>query len=625
LDIPCLLHCTALYQAARHELRQLVFLRRMSLPRLLSLNLQSGRVLTLGDGDCAYSAALATARSSLHVCATTYDTRRHVPDAHVKAVAELLCELDFTDPFPEPGSWDRIVANFPTPLGRRHVSRARSLMRRLLACASESLAADGQFWLTLEVGVGGPSSDGMSWDVVDAAADVELILITLEPAKAKSVYAPRGSKTDGTLHVFARPGAGPLAYGRNILVRDISLEARGSLEALNKKVASVCAPIETSLELLSTYESEGRNSWTIRLELSTTLHALSRRKAHALCESIEKGIPFQLPLIQHPRSVRRQGWAVWFHRVEPSIEDFLSLMMRPVERAEDASLLWTNATWAHPSAFVNHFDDAVLNKRDVALLLRGSSFIPRTFVLPDEFDAWASTHAPYWISKPARLGRGVNVVVFQDEDRQGITGVVSEYIHTPLLISGRKVDLRLYVLLRSCSPLEAFVHENGYVRFAALQYSLEDLMPQRHLTNNAINRAAGMAPPPLPDQEVGPGDNWPLRYLWNHVDRSLVWTRVKALLLGVLTEVAPQLRVREGTRPFALLGFDVLLSSTLEPWLCEINSSPTLEGKRSIDRSVDTEVIGDLLHQLEGDEVARWERLCAQEEVSDCGVQVDQS
>ncbi|CAE8663822.1 unnamed protein product, partial [Polarella glacialis] len=120
---------------------------------------------------------------------------------------------------------------------------------------------------------------------------------------------------------------------------------------------------------------------------------------------------------------------------------------------------------------------------------------------------------------------------------------------------------------------------------------------------------AGLPPPPLPDQEVGAGDNWPLHALWSHVDRQVVWPQIHSLLSGVLQKVAPKLGTRQGCRPFAFLGFDVLLDAQLRPWLCEINANPTLEGRRVIDRVVDLEVIGDLLTHLEGGEVDRWEKL----------------
>ena len=257
-----------------------------ALPSLLDLGLRGGRVLVLADGDCAFAATLARARPELHVCASTYDARRHVPEDHAGAVAELFCELDATEPLPSEGSWDRVVANFPVPVGRKHVARARAFLRRLLARAADALAEGGQAWLTLEDGVGGPSSDGQSWDVEDAAADAELVLVALRPAGARAVYAPRGTKTDGTLHVLARGADSPEAASPATLVRDVSLSARGTFEEFRREAAALCAPIEAAVRLLDSHVKDGCESWTVRLELRAPRSALSKRKAHHLCEAV---------------------------------------------------------------------------------------------------------------------------------------------------------------------------------------------------------------------------------------------------------------------------------------------------------------------------------------------------
>merc|ERR1719468_998649 len=74
-----------------------------------------------------------------------------------------------------------------------------------------------------------------------------------------------------------------------------------------------------------------------------------------------------------------------------------------------------------------------------------------------------------------------------------------------------------------------------------------------------------------------------------------------------MARVARALKVKDGSsRPFALLGCDVMLSAELVPWLCEINANPTLEAKRPIDRGVDLEMMTDLMQQLEGAEAPRW-------------------
>lgn len=70
--------------------------------------------------------------------------------------------------------------------------------------------------------------------------------------------------------------------------------------------------------------------------------------------------------------------------------------------------------------------------------------------------------------------------------------VISRYIDNPLLIGGKKFDVRLYVLVTSYRPsLVAYIYREGFARFCNVNYSneIEDIGNKfMHLTNVAIQK-----------------------------------------------------------------------------------------------------------------------------------------
>ena len=127
---------------------------------------------------------------------------------------------------------------------------------------------------------------------------------------------------------------------------------------------------------------------------------------------------------------------------------------------------------------MNHFPgEHLIGAKDrLARLVDGLPLCPHTFVLPEDaaFLREASSKPgseALWIVKPCQLGEGRHVHVLRGHGALEAAGaftqpcVVSEYIANPLLIDGRKVDLRMYVLVKAMDPrLEAFIFHEGLAR-----------------------------------------------------------------------------------------------------------------------------------------------------------------
>lgn len=71
--------------------------------------------------------------------------------------------------------------------------------------------------------------------------------------------------------------------------------------------------------------------------------------------------------------------------------------------------------------------------------------------------------------------------------------VICRYIDKPLLVGGKKFDLRIYVLVTSYRPLRVWLSSLGFARFCNVNYSYDmadyDNM-MVHLTNVAVQKKA---------------------------------------------------------------------------------------------------------------------------------------
>jgi tubulin polyglutamylase TTLL11 len=127
------------------------------------------------------------------------------------------------------------------------------------------------------------------------------------------------------------------------------------------------------------------------------------------------------------------------------------------------------------------------------------SFVPKEFLYPEEktdLNEFLKNNKDCWmIAKPSRGCGGEGIFLFKNKFNAPILNkefVIQKYLSKPLLIENKKFDLRLYVLIKSLEPLEAYFWNEGLVRFCTEDYleptdeNIEKLY--MHLTNFSLNK-----------------------------------------------------------------------------------------------------------------------------------------
>ena len=241
--------------------------------------------------------------------------------------------------------------------------------------------------------------------------------------------------------------------------------------------------------------------------------------------------------------------------------------------------------------------------------LKHFQFVPKTYLIPqDAPDLTAEIDAnpdSLWIVKPSgsSQGKGIFITNRVADIPPGQSMVACRYIENPFLIDGLKFDLRIYVAVTSMNPMRVYIYKEGLVRFATELYSREDIAnPFIHLTNYSVNKKN---PKFVSSCSGETGSKWALsslsRYYTDHgLDFPHLWSQIKDIALKTIISIesvvtaAIEMHVPSRSNCFELFGFDILVDASMQPWLLEVNLSPSMNCDTGLDLRLKTQLVADL-------------------------------
>ncbi|XP_069466185.1 inactive polyglycylase TTLL10 [Ambystoma mexicanum] len=260
-------------------------------------------------------------------------------------------------------------------------------------------------------------------------------------------------------------------------------------------------------------------------------------------------------------------------------------------------------------------------------ILRIEEFFPETFRLDlrEERDIFLTFYkdGQLWICKPTGMNQGRGIFLLKNKNavttlctqlqsleediiykrgpyRATQARIVQRYIQNPLLIAGRKFDIRSYFLIASTVPY-VVLFRHGYVRLTCNTYDpLSDDLTG-HLTNQYMQKKNPLY------NELKEETVWTMERFNTYVNEryaaskglpvnwvlTMFTRRMQQIMMHCFMAVKSKLECKMGL--FDLFGCDFLIDEDFKVWLLEMNCNPALHTNCEVLKDVIPDVVNETL------------------------------
>ncbi|CAN0027891.1 unnamed protein product, partial [Discosporangium mesarthrocarpum] len=242
-----------------------------------------------------------------------------------------------------------------------------------------------------------------------------------------------------------------------------------------------------------------------------------------------------------------------------------------------------------------------------------TDFVPVSYMLPADYSLFVEEfrRSPnaMWIMKPTNRaqGKGIFIINRLAQIKKWSSNsrwaniplkdayLISRYIENPLLVGGKKFDLRIFVLVTAYRPLRVYLYVHGFARFCTTKYSSDAQEldnPFVHLTNVAIQKHGE-------DYNTRHGGKWHIRNLRLFLEATrgreavaTLFDEIDSIIIHSLKAVQPVMV--SDRHCFECYGYDIIVDNNLKPWLVEVNASPSLSATTESDRVMKMSLLRDI-------------------------------